>query len=333
MFSPAGAAGRRPPIAFARPLAPLGDNALAFSMRMFNPAGKRRQFSREGKLEPRARRLPWSLRPRDGLSTQSPFLHLRAPRGAPDLPRGGNAGPYPRRRGEALSGRGCGDRGQPRAPHNFLPTDIDGGALFFVLYVNADWFTPNAADRRGLWFGQSRIAQPAAIDRHVRRAATMVCGAPSLSDLDGELRQLIAACHEESWLQSSPAGEGLASITDFRVRKSIKLLSDAAGSEIALDSIAREAGAVATAVLQAFPRPDRGDAASLSQHLVDGESARRAGGDRRADRRNRRRSRLLRAQRVHPLLRRTRGHGADGLSPRGVSVAKLTRAAGGRRPR
>lgn len=111
-----------------------------------------------------------------------------------------------------------------------------------MLYVNADWFTPNAADRRGLWFGQSRIAQPAAIDRHVRRAATMVCGAPSLSDLDGELRQLIAACHEESWLQSSPAGEGLASITDFRVRKSIKLLSDAAGSEIALDSIAREAG-------------------------------------------------------------------------------------------
>lgn len=130
----------------------------------------------------------------------------------------------------------------PWAPHNFLPTDVDSGALFFVLYVNADWFAPDATATRGLWFGQSRITRTAAIDRHVRRAAAMVCGAPSLSDLDRELRQLIAACHEESWLQASPACERLAPITDFRVRKSIKLLSDAAGSEIALDSIAREAG-------------------------------------------------------------------------------------------
>jgi AraC-like DNA-binding protein len=130
----------------------------------------------------------------------------------------------------------------PWAPHNFLPADVEGGAQFFVLYVNPDWFTPNAIDRRGLWFGQSRITRTAAIERHVRRAAAMVCGAPSLSGLDAELRQLIAACHEESWLQTTPGAEALAAITDYRVRKSIKLLSDAASPDIELDAIARGAG-------------------------------------------------------------------------------------------
>jgi len=30
----------------------------------------------------------------------------------------------------------------PWEPHNFVPTDMDNGAIFFVLYVNAEWFAP-----------------------------------------------------------------------------------------------------------------------------------------------------------------------------------------------
>ena len=127
----------------------------------------------------------------------------------------------------------------PWAPHNFLPTDVDDGALFFVLYVNAEWFAPLPG--RSLSFGASRIERTPAIRRHVQRAASLVCGSPSLKGLDAELRALIAACHEESWLQSRPFAEP-AGVTDFRVRKSIKLISDAAGAEIELDAIAREAG-------------------------------------------------------------------------------------------
>jgi transcriptional regulator GlxA family with amidase domain len=73
----------------------------------------------------------------------------------------------------------------------------------------------------------------------------MVCGAPSLNGLDGELRLLIAACHEESWLQARAPNEAAregAAVTDFRVRKSIKLMAESLGSEIELDSIARESG-------------------------------------------------------------------------------------------
>ena len=72
----------------------------------------------------------------------------------------------------------------------------------------------------------------------------MICGAPSLNGLDGELRNLIDACHEESWRQAdaSPEDHAGAAVTDFRVRKSIKLLAESMGAEIELDAIAREAG-------------------------------------------------------------------------------------------
>jgi transcriptional regulator GlxA family with amidase domain len=71
-----------------------------------------------------------------------------------------------------------------------------------------------------------------------------VCGAPSLSSLDCELRQLIDSCYDESWQMSEPVQEAraTAAVTDFRVRKSIKLMSESPGAEIELDSIARASG-------------------------------------------------------------------------------------------
>src|SRR3984893_18472164 len=128
----------------------------------------------------------------------------------------------------------------PWEPHNFLPKDLADGALFLVLYVNAEWF----AGVRGLRFGCTIFERTATLDRNVRQAAAMICGAPSLKSLDGELRNLIDACHEESWRQADDAPDGRVStaVTDFRVRKSIRLLDECAGAEIEFDAIAREAG-------------------------------------------------------------------------------------------
>ncbi|MBV9529968.1 MAG: helix-turn-helix transcriptional regulator [Bradyrhizobium sp.] len=132
----------------------------------------------------------------------------------------------------------------PWEPHNFLPNDLESGAIFFVLYVNAEWFAPNAASSCGLRFGRTHFKRTANLNKEIRRTAALVCGAPSLIGLDCELRQLIDICHVESWQQSEPAQEirASAAVTDFRVRKCIKLLSESPGAEIELDSIARESG-------------------------------------------------------------------------------------------
>jgi AraC-like DNA-binding protein len=131
----------------------------------------------------------------------------------------------------------------PWEPHNFMPTDMENGAIFFVLYVNAEWFAPDSARAR-LSFGRTCFKRSAALDKHIRRTAALVCGAPSLSSLDCELRQLIDGCYEESWQRPEPEQETRAAsaVTDFRVRKSIKLMSESPGAEIELDVIARASG-------------------------------------------------------------------------------------------
>ena len=132
----------------------------------------------------------------------------------------------------------------PWEPHNFVPTDLGDGAIFFVLYVNAEWFAPDAAHSQNLRFGKTCFKRTATLDKHIRRTAALVCGAPSLSSLDCELRQLIDGCHEESWQRSEAEQEAraAAAVTDFRVRKSIKLMSESPGAELELDLIARESG-------------------------------------------------------------------------------------------
>jgi AraC-like DNA-binding protein len=132
----------------------------------------------------------------------------------------------------------------PWEPHNFIPSDLANGAIFFVLYVNAEWFAPDAAGSQGLRFGRTHFKRTPALDKHIRRTAALVCGAPSLSSLDCELRRLIDICHDESWQQAEALHDtrANAAVTDFRVRKCIKLLSESPGAEIELDTIARESG-------------------------------------------------------------------------------------------
>jgi len=55
---------------------------------------------------------------------------------------------------------------------------------------------------------------------------------------------MIDICYEERWQQAEtfrdPRANG--SVTDFRVRKCIKMMSESPGAEIELDTIARESG-------------------------------------------------------------------------------------------
>ena len=114
----------------------------------------------------------------------------------------------------------------PWAPHNFLPTDVERRGAVLRALCQSRLVRRMRSTGGGCGSGAKPNRAYPAIERHVRRAAGLVCGAPSLSGLDASCASLIAACHEESWLQTTPAAEALAAITDFRVRKSIKLLSE-----------------------------------------------------------------------------------------------------------
>jgi AraC-like DNA-binding protein len=133
----------------------------------------------------------------------------------------------------------------PWEPHNFVPADLDDGALFFVLYVDPQWFAEGGlGESVRLRFGRPLGYRTAAIDRMIRRTAAMVYASHSLHSLDRELRALIGACHDESWRRSAEASERHAfeGVTDFRVRKSIRLMQQTLAADIELDEVARESG-------------------------------------------------------------------------------------------
>ena len=49
--------------------------------------------------------------------------------------------------------------------HTILfPTDVENGAIFFVLYVNAEWFAPDAARAHSLRFGRTCFKRTVPLD-------------------------------------------------------------------------------------------------------------------------------------------------------------------------
>ena len=217
---------------------------------------------------------------------------------------------------------------QPLGTTQFpVPTDIENGAIFFVLYVNAEWFAPDAAR------APRPAVRPHPFQAHgcARQAHPAIRGAGLRRTIAKQPRLRTEAVDRQSATRRAgsmsepvPEARAAAAVTDFRVRKSIKLMSESPGAEIELDSIARGLRPVASALLPAVPHPDRRHPAPLSQYADHGTGAGRAGRDRGADRRYRLRSRLLLAERFHPLLRRQCRDGADRIPPRRQGLAPLS---------
>ena len=141
---------------------------------------------------------------------------------------------------------GCGDTAvavSPWEPHNFIPHDFDDGSLFLVIYVNPEWFAPDGGSAR-LCFGNPQITRSALLDRQIRQAAATICAGHGVCDLNNELRCLIEACFDLSWrqIEGRVIRRAIEGVTDFRVRKSIRLIEEGSGADVELDAVARESG-------------------------------------------------------------------------------------------
>ncbi len=131
----------------------------------------------------------------------------------------------------------------PWEPHNFLPSDLERGAVFLIFYVDSEWFATGGLART-LCFGTSVLSRSAGMDQQIRRATGVLSDVDKVSELDREMRSLIDACFEQSWRQAPEPVErkAIEGVTDFRVRKSIRLMEEAMTADLELDNVAREAG-------------------------------------------------------------------------------------------
>jgi AraC-like DNA-binding protein len=134
----------------------------------------------------------------------------------------------------------------PWEPHGFNPSDLGAGGLFLVLYIDRSWFRHMGHSARSLLeFGRSEIEMNPKIRAIMREVVSLLEDYDTAENFDGTLFELTDACFEQSWRlaggwqrYSGPA----SSFIDFRVRKSIVLMSEKLGSEIELDEVARDAG-------------------------------------------------------------------------------------------
>ena len=154
-----------------------------------------------------------------------------------------------------VSGTLCGLTGRsaiavsPWEPHGFNPGDANG--IFLVLYIDPSWFQRMGRSAHALpahallKFGRSEIEMTPRIQAIMREVVSLLEDYDTAENFDGTLFELTDACFEQSWRlaggwqrYSGPA----SSFIDFRVRKSIVLMSEKLGSEIELDEVARDAG-------------------------------------------------------------------------------------------
>ncbi|MBJ6371748.1 helix-turn-helix transcriptional regulator [Sedimentitalea sp. CAU 1593] len=135
----------------------------------------------------------------------------------------------------------------PWQPHFFQPGPSSTPTLTLVLYIRPSWFIEVARQATAtMQFGRVGIE---VTDRLMR----MVCGTastmldPDSHDpmLEDRLCALSQAAYDQSW-QWTSQGRGFVGADvvgrDFRIRRSLKILGNAIGEDLELNSVAREVG-------------------------------------------------------------------------------------------
>ncbi len=134
----------------------------------------------------------------------------------------------------------------PWEPHAFHAGDLEHGSLFLVLYIKPIWFLETARNAQSwLRFGRSRIEVTSQIRRSIHMVSSLLLEGEESNLFDGYLYELTQECFDQSWQwtpDGAPRVDCASPFTDFRVRKSMRLMSEKLGEEFELDDIAREAG-------------------------------------------------------------------------------------------
>jgi hypothetical protein len=133
----------------------------------------------------------------------------------------------------------------PWEPHSFCPGDRDHGTLFLVLYIKPIWFLETARSAQSwLRFGRNRIDVAGQIQRSVTMIVSLLLEGEESDLFDGYLYELTQESFDQSW-QWMPDGTAQlpcqSRFTDFRVRKSMRLMSEKLGETFELDDVAKEA--------------------------------------------------------------------------------------------
>ena len=133
----------------------------------------------------------------------------------------------------------------PWQPHSYDPVGAYESTVALVLYIKPQWTADEGlGGREGLRFGRSTFEMTPRVQRFVDRIVCLLLDDGAPSGFDRHLFDLACACHEQSWEDrlTPTAGDRSSLYRDFRIRNSIRLMQARIADELAIDTIARDAG-------------------------------------------------------------------------------------------
>lgn len=129
--------------------------------------------------------------------------------------------------------------------HQYDPDDEINGQYVLVLYIKPSWFLNfSRSSTSALKFGRPEIEMNGPIKSLVAKITSLLADGNGTDLLDGYLYELTSESFAQShqWLSGSHTVDLSPRINDFRIRKSIKLMSECVGEEVDLDKVAVESG-------------------------------------------------------------------------------------------
>lgn len=133
----------------------------------------------------------------------------------------------------------------PWEPHNFVKSKGET-CVCLVMYIKPMWFLENCRTAESvLDFGRPDIRVTNEIRRWILKLTSLLLEPQDNTALDGYLFEMTRICYDQSWARAqhrSPLGRMKSRFSDFRVRRSLRLMQESFAEEVQMEELAREVG-------------------------------------------------------------------------------------------
>lgn len=134
----------------------------------------------------------------------------------------------------------------PWEPHNFEWDETGEPSLCFVIYIKPMWFLENCPSADcALEFGTPVVEITEEVRNWILRLSSILIDEQDSDLIDGYLFEMTRVCYDQTWAQKrrrSPLGRARARFSDYRVRRSLRLMQEHFTEELAMDQLARDVG-------------------------------------------------------------------------------------------
>ncbi|MEY8120474.1 helix-turn-helix domain-containing protein [Falsihalocynthiibacter sp. BN13B15] len=132
----------------------------------------------------------------------------------------------------------------PWEPHNF-EIEEGGTAICLVLYIKPMWFLENSPSAEySLKFGCTSVRMSNEMNHYVKRLTALLLEVEDQSQFDEFLFVLTKASFDETWKNNNAENrkQTYDRLSDFRVRKSLRIIQEKMTEDIEMEHLARSVG-------------------------------------------------------------------------------------------